>query len=105
MTKYIAYIDIKERKVVYMDANLYGQVSSAGKNSDSLQEKMPAFQEYLATLPSVYDIFKGIRKSKDGLPVAYDDAGLKLDGGKAFIFKPVNEDNTFEQVDLSKLLG
>jgi len=104
-TKYIAYLDVLERKVVYMDVNLYGNVSSANTNGPTLEEKMPAFQEYLDTIPSVHDLFKGVRKSKKGLPVAYDDSELELDGVEAYVFKPVNEENKFEQVDLTKLLS
>ena len=103
-TKYIAYIDVKERTVVYIDANLYGDVSSAERNCDKLSEVMPAYEEYLDTLPSVYDLFKGVDQSEDGVPVVYDDKDIKIEGGPAYVFKPLNESNRFDQLDLSKLL-
>ena len=105
LTKYVAYVDIKERKIVYMDANLYGNVQSAKNNQSTLAEKMPAFVEYLDTLPSVYDMFKGVKNDEDGVCVSYDDKDVELKNGQdAFIFKPVNENNDFTQLDLNNLL-
>jgi len=104
LTKYVAFIDVLERKLVYIDANLYGHVSSAASNQEILSEKMPAFVEYLSSLPSVYDLFKRVPRSRDGMPVLYDDSEISIDGGKAFVFKPQNEENTFEQFDVNALL-
>lgn len=106
LTKYIAYLDLKERKVVYMDANLYGNVRSARTNGTKLQEVMPAYVEYLQSLPSVYDMFSSCRKHKRGLHVLYNDADYTIEDGKtAYVFKPVNEENDFTQLDLSNLLS
>lgn len=105
LAKYILLLDVKERKLVYLDANLKANTSSASYNSDTLQTQMPAFMEYLDTLPSVYDLFKHGRKSKTGLPVSFTDAKLKLrDKEDAFVFKQVKPENSFKQVDLSPLL-
>lgn len=106
LTKYIAYIDIKERKVVYMDANLYGDVSSAARNGQKLEETMPAFMEYLETIPSVKDLFQGVSsKLKTATKVVYSDDNVVLkDKETAYVFKPVNEANSFEQLNLSELL-
>jgi hypothetical protein len=104
MTKYIAYIDLQERKLVYIDANLYGKVSSAVYNAKALEEKMPAFVEYLDSLPSVFDLFKGLPVSDDGLPVLYEDSREEIKEGKAFVFMQRNENNTFDQLDINTLL-
>lgn len=104
-TKYIAYLDVKKRNVVYIDANFRANTNSAGSNGDTLKGIMPAFVEYLDALPSVYDVFKNSKKSKTGIPVAYDDQEISIDGGKAFIFKPLNEKNKFEQIELSKVIS
>lgn len=104
-TKYIAYLDVKKRNVVYLDANLKANTSSAQINGQTLQKVMPAFVEYLEALPSVYDIFKSGKKSKKGMPISYDDSKLELDGEKAFIFKPTNEKNKFAQIELAKILS
>jgi hypothetical protein len=104
LTKYVAYIDIQERKLVYMDANLYGRVSSAMGNQIILSEKMPAFVEYLGSLPSVYDLFKGVPESGDGMPILYDDSDETIQGGQAFVFLKRNKNNTFEQFDVNSLL-
>lgn len=103
MTKYIAYIDVKERKLVYIDANLYGNVQSAHCNESELAEKMPAFMEYLDSLPSVYDL---VSYAKEGsVPVVYSDKDVEITEGKAYVFKPENSKNEFEKVDVNSLLS
>ena len=106
LTKYIAYIDIKERKLVYMDANLRGNVRSAQSNENILSEKMPAFMEYLDSIPSVYDLFKNVPKSDEGVAIVYDDKDIELkDEESAYVFKPLNDKNSFTQINLSELLS
>ena len=105
LTKYIAYIDIKERKLIYIDANLKGNVNSAERNESTLSEVMPAYVEYLDTLPSVYDLFKGVRKHKKGLPVLYTDKDVEFDNKNAFVFSPENDENNFEQINVAELLN
>jgi hypothetical protein len=102
MTKYIAYIDLVERKLVYMDANLRGAVSSAGNNEGILEKQMPAFVEYLDTLPSVADL---LGHAPGEIPVVYSDADRELtEDQPAYVFKPENESNSFKQLELAKFL-
>lgn len=101
--KYILYLDVKERKVVYMDANLKANVSSASYNTTTLSQTMPAFVEYLDTLPSVYDLFKHGRKSKKGVVVTFDDENVKVEK-TGYVFKPLNKENKFKQLDLNSIL-
>lgn len=104
LTKYILYLDVQERKVVYMDANLRSSTSSAASNTKTLEELMPAFVEYLDTLPSVYDLFKYTRRSKNGTVITYDDVGLAVDD-VGYVFKPSNTTNKFRQLDLNQVLA
>jgi hypothetical protein len=104
MTKYIAYIDTVERKLVYMDANLYGNVSTADSNRTILENTMPAFVEYLNSLPSVYDLFKNVYQNDSGIPVLLTDEDEKIDSDMAYVFQQRNKDNTFNQLDLNALL-
>jgi hypothetical protein len=104
LTKYIAYIDIPNRKLVYMDANFYGHVQSATENLGILSEKMPAYVEYLKSLPSVADLFSHATEGE--MPVLYyDDKQAIAQGTQAYVFKPVNTSNDFEQVNLAKVLA
>jgi len=107
LTKYVAYIDLKTRELVYIDANLYGQVHSASCNLSLMAEKMPVFVEYLETLPSVWDLFSHLEFDPDeGLPVMYTDEGVDLeDGSSAWVFNPTNPNNDFEGVNYNSLLG
>ena len=104
LTKYIAYIDLVERKLIYVDANLYGVVNSAVSNEKILQEKFPAFLEYLNTLPTVYDLFKNVKKNKNGLVITYSDKNKNIKKGKAYVFRQENQDNKFQQLNISELL-
>lgn len=102
-TKYIAYLDLLTRQIVYMDANLYGSVSSAILNSKSLEKMMPAFVEYLETLPSVFDLFSCGKRGT--IPIVYSDKDIDIiKESTAYVFKPENDENTFEKIDIHKLL-
>jgi hypothetical protein len=105
--KFIAYVDIQERKLVFMDANFKADKSSTSRNGKVLTQKMPAYLEYLATIPSVYDLFEPVRKGGSGkrLHVVYDDKDVSLkDDRKAYVFKPLNEENKFTQLNLNDFL-
>lgn len=107
LTKYIAYIDLQERKLIYMDANLRGSVQSAAQNGRVLTEQMPAFLEYLASLPTVGDLFCYAEHGRPEaeIPILYSDADVEItDNRSAYVFRPENENNKFRQLDLSKLL-
>jgi hypothetical protein len=69
LTKYVAYLDIAERKLVYLDANLYGNVTSAEVNGELLAERMPAMVEYLASLPSMGDYFSAVKAGEKKVTV------------------------------------
>ncbi len=104
MTKFVAYIDVHNRKLVYMDANFKGRVDSAGGNTGVLEQNMPAYVEYLDALPSVGDLFE---KAEHGtFPVAYSDKDITLvDGDTAYIFRSENPDNVFVKKDIADFLG
>ncbi|MEM6956298.1 MAG: hypothetical protein AAF645_11435 [Myxococcota bacterium] len=104
MSKFIAYVDLERAECVYMDASLPARVSSAAANEKQLSESLPAFMEYLETLPSVYDLFARVPRAEDGVPVRYDDADEALGEGEAYVFKPTNEASVFTPLDLGPLL-
>ena len=105
LTKYVAYLDLPRRELVYLDANLPARVKSAGANGTLLARTMPAFVEYLASLPSVHDLFAHARQDPAGMPVLYDDAARPVTGGRpAYVFRPANEASWFTPFDISALL-
>jgi len=106
MTKYVAYIDVKKRELVYIDANLRGSVRSAAGNGERLSKTMPAFVEYLDTLPSVHDLMRFAPAGKrSAVKVLYSDKDVSLKNGvTAYVFKPENQENSFQQADLTSLL-
>jgi hypothetical protein len=116
LTKYIAYLDLERRALIYLDANLPGRVHSAAGNTKLLAKLMPPFVESLDALPSVHDLFRGVPRSDVGMPVLYDDGGffgsagsaadegVALRGEPAYVFRPRVEANAFSPVDLTTLL-
>jgi hypothetical protein len=102
LTKFVAYIDLVERKLVYMDANLPARVYTAISNSRNLSKIMPAYEEYLKTLPSYYDLFKIVNK-KGKIPILYSDENQAING-KAFVFKKNNESSNIEDLEIENIL-
>ena len=107
LTKYVCYIDIPNRKMVFMDANFNGVVSSAQGNEKMLEQHMPAFVEYLDLLPSVFDLFKDSANSKTGNGyILYSDKKVDIDdNSRAYVFKPENNSNTFHSIELNDIVG
>jgi hypothetical protein len=104
-TKYICVIDLVTREMTYIDANLHANVMDASYNEKTLEKNMPAYMEYIKSLPSVHDLFReSVDKNGDGMHVLYSDADSKLDGEKAYVFKPENKSSKFKPVDLNKIL-
>lgn len=101
-TKYVCYIDLKERKLVYVDANLRGQVHSAKQNGQTLETLFPAFLEYIDAVPSVADLF--LHAKTGTIPVVYSDDGVEIKG-KGFAFKRENPANDFEAIDLAQVIA
>ena len=102
LTKYVAYVDLVERKLIYMDANFNGNVKSANLNGTILSKIMPPFLEYLDTLPSVYDLFETVNKGKT--KVLFSDTGKNIKENTAYVFKRENKKNDFENIEISNLL-
>jgi hypothetical protein len=95
---------VHKRALVYLDANLPVSVSSAAANGERLAITMPAYVEYLASLPSVHDLYRHAPAAPDGMPVVYDDADVRIAGGPAYVFRLSNPENEFEPVDPATLL-
>lgn len=101
-SKYVAYIDLVEREIVYMDANLSADVHSAKSNEYVMSQRMPALVEYMRSIPSVYDLFS-CGKSGD-IPVVYSDSDLEIKGD-AYVFEKNNADNRIDELDINKILS
>ncbi len=104
LTKYVAYLDLWRRELIFIDANLRGSVSTAAANTKGLSERIPAFVEYLNSLPSMHDLLSHAPQADDGLPVLYSDLNVPIQGGKAWVFRPENKSNSFESLQINELL-
>ncbi len=107
LSSYVAYIDIKTRELVFMDVAFPADVSNAAANSERLSSLMPAYQEYLEALPSVYDLMKDAPVGT--MPVYYDDDNAESEafganGERAFVFRPSNPDHAYERVSVAELM-
>lgn len=105
-TKFVCYIDLQTREMVYMDANLKGAVQSATQNVETLKVQMPAFVEYLNSLPSVYDLFQhSVDESEGNGYIVYSDKDVELKDCEAYVFRPENEANSYKELNINALLG
>jgi len=102
LAKFVAYVDLKERKLVYMDVGMRANVRSATDNEERVGNLMPAFLEYLDSLPSVADVFSHAKKGE--IPVLYSDEGTEIEG-PAWIFRRSNAENNVEPVNLEEILN
>lgn len=103
-TKFIVLLDLVERKMIFLDANLKGNTSSADSNSAMLEKTMPAFMEYIKSLPSVHDLFRESVSDTSDTHILYSDKETKLDGESAYVFRPENKENKFKVVDINNVL-
>lgn len=101
-TSYIAYIDLETRELVYMDADFGGNVSSAVHNKERLSEKFLAYKEYLEALPSVFDVVRNIEPGETQL--LYTDTDHELNDTKAYVFRPANASNTYDNISIEDLI-
>lgn len=104
LTKFICVIDLLTREMIYLDANLHGQVNSASRNGASLEKNMPPFMEYIESLPSVHDLFRQSVSDKSDVHVLYSDKDYELKNETAYVFKQENELNKFNSLDLNSIL-
>lgn len=104
-TKYVCLIDVKTREMVYLDANLKAQTHTAARNGESLSKQMPAFMEYLYSLPSVHDLFKESVDAKGSGQVLYSSKDVELDKEQpAYIFQHEGKQD-YKPIDLNKILS
>ena len=92
--------------MIYIDANIKSNTSSANNNVSILEEQMPAFMEYIDSLPSVHDLFRNsVKKRGTKLQVLYSDKDIALPSGEpAYVFRPQNEANKYKALDIHGLL-
>lgn len=101
LTKYVAYIDLVERKLIYMDANLPSSIQSALFNSAKLTKYMPAYQEYINSQPSYYDLFSPANGGD--IPIIENDKDKTING-KAYVFRKLNENSIIEDLKIQEYL-
>ena len=64
---------------------------------------MPAYVEYLNSLPTVHDL---VRDAAVGsMPVLYGDADESIEHPRAFVFQPTSAENSFDRVSIADLVG
>lgn len=102
LVKYLICLDLEENKLIYMDANLRGSIHSANNNSARLSETLPAYFEYLDSLPSMYDLFEN--NQGGDIPVVFSDKDLKIEG-KAIVINPENESNVIDDISIEYILN
>jgi hypothetical protein len=102
MSKFVAYIDVVDRKLVYMDLDLNVSVSSANNNLERIADLMPAFVDYTKSLPSIWDLFSGATQGRTQVLRSDEDTAVE---GFGFVYDRRNETNEFTQIELAPLLS
>ena len=113
LVKDIAYIDLIERKVFFLDLNLDGNIEKAILNKEKISNLLPKVIEHLHCQASVFDMFKHMSKRIDvnthkgnekPLFVLYSDKDVDIsEGADAFVMEHVNMSNKYNKVDLLSL--
>lgn len=100
--RFIAYVDIAERKLVSLDLELPASVRTAENNSKLLSSMMPHLIAHIRTLPRIADVFSPI----DGgsTPVLRSDADRPV-SGPGWVFEKRNEDSDIEDIDIAGILA
>lgn len=104
MTKYVVLLDLDKNEMVYLDAGLKSSTRSAAVNGQLLQKNLPAFMEYIKSLPSVHDLFRESVSDASDTQILYSDANAELTGESAYVFRPENKESKYKAVDLNGLL-
>lgn len=98
LSNVVAYIDLKENTLVYLDLPLYLSVSSiTHSSSNKLQTLMPNLKEMVSQSPSLYDLLEGAYQ-EDGIPAVYTDKDSPVIADKGFIFLPKHTDSKVEEM-------
>jgi hypothetical protein len=106
LTKIVAYVDIKERKVVFMDVNMKLSTQSGENNSTKIQEFIPPYIEYMNALPSYYDLLSTAH-DEQGVPAVYDSADITVNDEEETSFLAFVHSNTLlkgERLKIEKFL-
>jgi hypothetical protein len=104
LTKYVVLIDLDKNEMVYLDAGLRSSVRTAEANGPLLQKNLPAFMEYIKSLPSVHDLFRESVDDASDTQILYSDKEAELTGESAYVFQPENKNSKFKTVDINSLL-
>ena len=107
LSKYVCVIDLETKEMVYLDANLKAQPSSATSNGDTLSKQLPAFMDYLASLPTVHDLFResvGEGGTGQVLHTVADNSVVIDPEQPTYIFDHQGEQD-YKPMDLNKILS
>jgi hypothetical protein len=104
LTKYVCLIDLDRNEMVYLDAGLRSSVRTSEANGPLLQKNLPAFMEYIKSLPSVHDLFRESVDDASDTQILYSDKEAELTGESAYVFQPENKNSKFKTVDINSLL-
>lgn len=125
LSKYVAYIDTYERKIVFLDANLPASTNTARYNTQHVigeEGQFSALLQYIDSQPSVFDLLKTLKSSiiikeselnsemelPSNIPYfGFSDENIifKDENQKSYLFKHTRETNKFERINVLDLLS
>ncbi len=122
LSKYVAYLDLRKKKVIFLDSNLPMFTHSITSNRHWINEQFSAMREYAAHQPSVYDLFKHLenkividegdhcRVDAKKPFIGYTDERVVFDANPdtkqlAYLFKHTKENNKYEEIKILDILS
>lgn len=101
LSSYVAYVDLVTRKLVYMDAPLPANVGGTGLNSARLTRVMPAYVQYLDSLPSLHDLLRDVPSQDGAVPVRFEDDAQTAVAARSYVFQPTDSERTGSLIAIS----
>lgn len=109
LSKYLVLIDLKESKLIFLDANISTDVESTYSSQKEIKKKLSFLMEHLKSQPTVYDVFKYAKKAENinekTVYIVDEDINYNIVDKKAIVFNKNNMENKIIDIDLKSLLS
>lgn len=125
LSKYVAYLDLKEKKVIFLDSSLPMSTHSITSNRFWIESQFKALKEYSQSQPSVFDLFKHMENkvvlNESSLEenyvvdvnksfIGYTDEQIVFSSSEelkqnAYLFKHTKENNSFSEIKILDILS
>ena len=100
-TKAVAVLDIRDRALTYLDANIPLPIFSCGNSPAMFAKLMPPLLEGIKAAPTMATLFGHAKTGS--IPVIYSDAQAPIIGN-GVVFQPTHPDSQITQLPIESIL-